>query len=192
MPTKRSVLLDRKIPALLAVLALLAIGVFLLELAGVTHFFHRKTAVITSGQSVTSTGSGQSITKGQPSSNDNSNNSPESQPGDSKNGTSGQTSSTLLVPSGDFVSAHNVQLDTPIASVCNTTPGATCIISFTSGSLIRSLTAETADRGGSAYWNSWTPRSMGLTVGSWQVQATATLNGQTKTAVDANMLVVSS
>ncbi len=101
------------------------------------------------------------------------------------------TSATLLTPSGDFVSAHHVSLDTSLVSVCNTTSGATCAINFTNGSQTLSLATQMTDAGGSTYWNSWTPRSLSLTPGTWSIQAVANLNGQTKSASDALQLVVS-
>jgi cytoskeletal protein RodZ len=118
-----------------------------------------------------------------------------SQPGDTKSNVGGATDATLLAPTAsNFVSAHHVNMSTPIASVCNTTPGVTCQIIFTNSSngSIKKLSAQTTDRGGSAYWNNWTPASIGLTPGMWQIQAMATLGGQTKSANDATPLEVSS
>ena len=100
------------------------------------------------------------------------------------------TNVTLDPPSGDFVSSHTISLSAPEQSVCNTTPGATCTITFAQGSTSKSLAVENTDRGGSAYWNGWTPKSIGLTPGSWTIQATATLNGQSKTGTDARNLEV--
>lgn len=118
------------------------------------------------------------------------------EPGDSKSstGSSTDTSSTSLIdPSGDFVSAHTISLaDHPsLTSVCNTSPGASCKIVFTNGSTSKSLPLQTTDRGGSTYWNSWTPSSIGLAAGNWQIQAIASINGQTKSSADALPLKVS-
>jgi cytoskeletal protein RodZ len=110
-----------------------------------------------------------------------------SQPGDSKNSTNPTSSTVLLVPFGNFVSNHKPgQNNSPLAetSVCNTSPGASCQIVFTKGGLTKSLPAQTTDRAGSTFWNDWTPTSIGLTTGSWQVQAKATLGSQSKTATD--------
>jgi len=118
-------------------------------------------------------------------------------PGDNKNtGTDGNSTATLVAPTGDFVSNHHPNLSGSPApdtlnSVCTTTPGATCAISFTKDGVTKSLPTETTDRGGSAYWNGWSLQSIGLTIGSWQVQASASLNGKTLGASDALQLVVS-
>jgi len=108
-----------------------------------------------------------------------------------KEGNGASSSAPLVTPSGNFVSAHKVPSDAPIASVCNTTPGASCKITFTMNGTTKSLSTETADRGGSVYWNSWTPASIGLAAGSWKIEAIATSSGQTKTATDALPLEVS-
>jgi hypothetical protein len=105
-------------------------------------------------------------------------------PPDTKQDTA--TTTTLIQPVGNFVSAHkNVSMSTAVSSVCNTSSGAQCQITFTSGDLTRSLPAQTADLGGTAYWESWTPASINLTPGTWQIKATATLGGNTATNTDA-------
>jgi cytoskeletal protein RodZ len=93
---------------------------------------------------------------------------------------------TLIQPTGNFVSNHkNVPASTSLSSVCNTTAGATCQIVFSSGSMTYSLPIQTADLGGTAYWSSWTPASIGLSPGTWQITAVATLAGNTKSSPDA-------
>lgn len=136
-------------------------------------------------------------TKGQPSLPPSTNSSPSShqQPGDQKSTSGNSTGQTLLAPEGVFVSNHHPNLSgspapSTLNSTCSTTPGATCKITFTMGSVVKSLSAQTTDRGGSAYWN-WKLQDVGLTAGSWQVQAVAHLNGQTKTTTDALLLEVS-
>ncbi|SRR6266702_1936872 len=119
------------------------------------------------------------------------------QPGDTKGDVGSSTSATLIVPSGNFVSNHHPNLSSSPApnilnSVCATTPGASCVISFTKDGTTRSLPAQTTDRGGSTYWNGWSLQSIGLTSGSWQIQATATLNGKSLHTTDALALVVGS
>lgn len=104
-------------------------------------------------------------------------------------------SQPLIAPFGDFISNHHPNLSgkpapNTVTSVCSTTPGATCYITFTKGNIIRSLSKQTTDSGGGAYWT-YTLQSAGLTIGSWQVKAIASLNGQTKTASDAMELTVS-
>lgn len=111
-------------------------------------------------------------------------------PGDNKASGSGSgTIVNLLEPTGDFVSSHKVNKSSGMTSTCSTTPGATCVITFTKGSETKSLPAQTTDRGGSAYWD-WNAQQY-LTAGTWRVTATATLSGQTKTAADATNLEVS-
>lgn len=107
---------------------------------------------------------------------------------------SSSTTSTLLVPSGPFVSNHHPSLGGSVSpsgeqSVCNTTPGATCYVEFIKGSVIKQLPSATADSSGAAYWT-WDVNKAGLTTGQWQIQAVANLNGQTKTAQDSLALDV--
>lgn len=100
----------------------------------------------------------------------------------------------LIAPTGSFVSNHHPNLSGSPApnqeqSVCNTTPGATCDIEFTNNGITKSLGAKTADSSGATYWT-WTLQSIGLAHGSWKITAKATLNNQTKTAIDALLLDV--
>jgi hypothetical protein len=106
------------------------------------------------------------------------------------------TSSTLLIPTGDFVSNHNPNLSgspspNTMTSVCDTTPGATCSISFYENAVVKSLPSHIVDSSGSTYWINWKLQDIGLTAGSWKIQAIATMNGQSKTADDATRLTVS-
>lgn len=94
-------------------------------------------------------------------------------------------------PFGTFVSAHHVNGGDTIGSTCTTTPGASCVISFTSNGVTKSLPAKTTDSDGNTYWT-WTPQSIGLTTGNWQVAATATLNNQTASISDVTALEVKS
>lgn len=119
-----------------------------------------------------------------------------SQTSDDKNEASNQPSAnaTLIAPTGTFVSNHRPNLSGSPApseeqSTCNTTPGATCQISFTYNGVTKSLPAQTADSGGATYWT-WNLQDIGLTEGSWQIQATARLNGKTLTGSDALKLEV--
>jgi hypothetical protein len=91
-------------------------------------------------------------------------------------------------PTGDFVSAHTVSSSAPVSSVCNSTPGASCTITFANGSTTKSLTAQTVGSNGSTSWN-WTAGSL-LGSGTWTVTAVATLNGKTSSATDATNLTV--
>lgn len=115
------------------------------------------------------------------------------QPGNDKVA-DGTTGANLLDPSGTFVSNHSPNLSgspapNTIQSTCNTTPGATCTISFTKDGITRQLQAQKTDAGGATYWN-WKLQDVGLTEGSWQVSATARLGAQTKTTNDALPLEV--
>jgi flagellar hook assembly protein FlgD len=96
----------------------------------------------------------------------------------------------LIAPSGNFVSNHKPgQNGSPTSeqSVCDTTPGATCFIQFTRDSTVKILAPQVAGSDGTAFWE-WDAKdasSIGLTPGSWNVSAVASLNGQTKTSNDA-------
>lgn len=113
-----------------------------------------------------------------------------SQPGDNKSNSDSDSQVTLASPTGDFVSAHHIKLDSQISSVCNTTTAASCTIKFESNGVTKSLKLQTADRGGSTYWD-WKAKDIGLTPGTWQISAVATLGSQMKTTADATTLEVS-
>lgn len=181
----------------LATVAALIIVVGLLEATNTTHFFGKEKPAPTAS----------SYTKGEPAegqSGPGTKHEPE-QPALSKPGNStapapqkeqggGSPSATLLAPTGNFVSNHYPNLSGSPApnsmnSSCTSTPGASCTITFTMGGTTKQLPAQTTDRGGSTYWD-WKLQDVGLTAGSWQIQAKATLNGQTKTAADAQPLEV--
>lgn len=104
-----------------------------------------------------------------------------------KSGPSNTTSQYLITPSGNFVSNHNPNTSDPRqlteVSVCNTTPGAYCNIEFINGNTTLSLSNTVVGSTGSVSW-SWNINTIGLYKGNWTVKAVATLNGQTKTAVD--------
>jgi hypothetical protein len=173
--------------------------VLCLELSNTTHIFHEQSA---QGFAKTPSVGGSSVNeqKGEPQTSKDSTtaSSETTQPGDNKSNSTATSTTNLITPSGDFVSAHGtsehpIPLSATLASVCNTTPGVSCKITFTApDGTTKSLSSQLTDRGGSAYWNSWTPASIGLTTGSWQVKAVATSGSQTKTATDAMELVVSS
>lgn len=125
------------------------------------------------------------------------NTSPQSntQPGDNKSTTgAGDPNAVLLDPTGNFVSTHHISLSgasgtATLQSTCNTTPGATCQITFTKDGVVKSLPKQTTDRGGATYWN-WKLQDIGLSEGSWQVTAIAALGSQSKNANDALALEV--
>lgn len=118
------------------------------------------------------------------------------QPGDNKNNGGTAAPTKLLAPSGNFVSNHHPNLSgspapSTITSVCTTTPGGMCQITFSKNGVTKTLPSQMTDRGGSTYWNDWSLQTYQLTAGSWQVTATASLNGQTQSTTDALMLEVS-
>ena len=95
-------------------------------------------------------------------------------------------------PTGPFVSNHSPgQNGSPLseASVCNTSPGASCYIEFINGNSTKKLPAQTTDNTGAAYW-SWNINDAGLSSGTWKITAIATLNGQTSSASDSANLEV--
>ncbi len=114
-------------------------------------------------------------------------------PSDSKTG--GVASAALVTPTGNFVSNHHPNLGgspapNSMTSVCNTSPGANCRISFTNGGTSKSLSAQVTDAGGATYWN-WKLQDIGLTAGDWRISATSSLNGQTLSSTDPMTLTVS-
>lgn len=110
----------------------------------------------------------------------------------SKSPSPNSTTADLLSPSGNFVSSHSQSLsqNSPINSVCNTTPGAMCEIFFTQGSIVKSLPTQMTDEGGATYWDGWHLQDIGITAGRWQVSAQASLGSRVQVAADANELVV--
>lgn len=177
---------------------LLALVIFAgLELLGVTRVFHKNNSPVTHiiGKPDTAGGGTQNSQKGEAAPATSSNSSSTPQPGDNKSNTDG-TTTVLLAPSGNFVSNHHPNLggspapDT-MTSVCDTTPGATCTITFIKDGITKTLSAQSTDRSGSAFWNNWSLAVIGLTAGSWKVQAVAMLDGQTKTTTDPMSLEVS-
>lgn len=176
--------------AIIIVAAILAV----LELTNTTHIFHHKENVVVSGTSFNTKGEKQNSTKSSSASGQNNAATPNSS---SKSTATGGASSTatLFTPTGSFISNHHPNLSgspapNTMSSVCTTTPGASCKITFTKDGITKELSWQTADANGSAYWN-WKLQDIGLTTGSWKVQAIASLNGQTKSASDAMNLVVS-
>lgn len=167
----------------LLLLFVIAIGIYV----AYRHFHHPSTTQ--------HAGSAGQATKGQPkqstpTTTGQSNPSTSSSNNSSKNtGTPApQPTAKLLPPTGNFVSNHHVSLSNSasnnITSVCTTTPGATCKITFTNGGTVKSLPEEVTDANGSAYWNRWTLQQYGITQGSWKITAIATLGTQTQSADD--------
>jgi hypothetical protein len=167
----------------------LAIIVVILELTNTTHFFH-KTAVVTPT-------TGSSFTKGIKSNDKTANRAPSSsspstsqsrQSSSTKYPTGVDANTQLLAPSGTFANVYSAHITEQMGSTCNTTPGATCQIFFTSGSTTKSLPEKTADSGGAVYW-AWRPNdsNVGLTEGTWHITAKATLGTQVKTTDNGSL-----
>jgi hypothetical protein len=98
----------------------------------------------------------------------------------------------LVAPYGSFVSNHHPGQNgasTTEESLCNTTPGASCYIKFTQGNIVKSLPTQTTDASGATIWD-WNIGQAGLSSGSWQVTAVASLGSQSKTTSDPTTLEV--
>jgi cytoskeletal protein RodZ len=172
---------SHKAYALLALIVVLVVGFFLIK-----HFTSNKQSTPRSENQ---------YTKGTQSTNEGTKGSSPTTPVISTTNPSSSSTATLTAPSGNFVSDHHPNLSgspapNSMTSVCNTTPGASCQITFTNGSVQKSLASQVTDGGGSTYW-SWTLQNVGLTAGSWQVKAITTLGSQTQSTTDTMALVVS-
>ncbi len=108
----------------------------------------------------------------------------------SQKNTNPQTASGLAEPSGSFVSNHQVTPESNIESLCITTAGATCKIVISRGPLVKTLEAKSTDDKGIASWI-WQPQKIGISGGSWQIQAIASKNGESKQSTDPKRLEVS-
>jgi hypothetical protein len=189
--SKKTPLFKKPIFLVIAVV-LVAVGVFsALEKTGVINVFHKRNpglatvpvtpkrtgGVETKGDTSQQTGNTTTTTEDQ-----------NKMPGDTSN-------TPLKAPSGNFVSNHHPFLSSQpglnqMQSNCVTTSGATCTIVFTKGSDVKQLPVQNTDREGAAYW-SWKLQDIGLTAGTWKVQAKAALGSQVQTTDDAIDLVVS-
>lgn len=168
----------RYMTALLVVLLLVLM--FLLELTNTTYLFHKQktVSVVIPTTSTSTKAPADSTTSTQP-------------PQTTSAKTPAVNSSSnlpLVAPYGSFVSNHSPSLSgnsvpSSEQSSCYTTPGATCYIVFTKDSITNRLPDQVANSYGIAYW-SWDIKQAGMTQGSWQIQAIATLNGQTKSTLD--------
>lgn len=109
---------------------------------------------------------------------------PESESPSKKPTSTTSTSQPLQKPEGQFVNAHVLEsTSNPMYSSCTTTPGASCMISFSKLDTNRQLAYQVTDAEGTTYW-SWTPKKLGLSSGKWKITATAKLGDKTLTAVD--------
>lgn len=181
---KRVIILVSVVVGLLLILGIL-------EKTGVTNFVHMPkekattASEYTKGETSNSSNSKTSQNTDKNSNTDSTAANTQGDVGSEEKTTNGSTSTTLIAPSGDFVSDYQPNLSNSphpntVNSVCNTTPGAQCMITFTMGSTTKSLPKTTADAGGSVYWT-WKLQDIGLTAGTWKIQAVATLSGKTAT-----------
>lgn len=175
-----------KLSWLAVTIAVIATVVAALELTNMTYWFHDKPAPYTASE-YTKGDNAMGTDAGNTSSGLDSGSSSPSADDDKTTGSAG---TTLVIPSGNFVSSHHVSASSNLLSTCNTTPGAICTITLTKESSVKSLPAKTIDRGGAAYWD-WQPSDIGLTAGQWSITATATLNGQSLKGEDVMPLIVS-
>jgi hypothetical protein len=114
-----------------------------------------------------------------------------STPGDTKET---KTEINLSAPNGSFVSNHKPNLSGSPSpnqeeSICITSPGTQCKISFTKDGIVKMLPVKNTDASGTAQWT-WTLQELGLTEGSWQIEATAQYGSQTKTTKDSLVLEI--
>ena len=169
-----------------------AVVVWFFEATYKLHLFKSKTVTTiptqkqSSPQSSTPKNSAPISSSGSSSSSSTNNSTITTSSSGSAGGKTSEPSSSLLNPFGNFVSNHNPSLSGGLsneASVCNTTPGASCYIEFTQNDTVKKLPTEIANSSGSIYW-SWDVSTAGFTSGQWTIEAIANLNGRTATTVD--------
>ncbi len=172
-----------------AIVIIIAIIAFL-ELTNRTYFFHKRpTLDQVATQSTPTSSKGESGSSSSSTSSGQTNNPPTSSNNSSKTGGSAPTGQPPKQPFGNFVSSHTINMEVNESSVCNTSVGATCVISFTKDGVTKSLESKATNSDGAAFWQ-WTPKSIGLTTGTWQITATASANGQNASATDQQKLEV--
>jgi hypothetical protein len=152
------------------------------------HTHHKAKPIATVNQYTKGEGS-------QPSSTSSTSNSSSQTTSSSNDSKTGGSSASLVAPTGNFVSDHHPNLSgspapNSMTSVCNTSPGASCQISFTDGSTTKSLPTQVTDAGGATYWY-WKLQDVGLTAGNWKVSATSSMGDSSLSATDPMTLVVS-
>jgi hypothetical protein len=171
------------------VIACLVILVAILEVTNTTYLFHKKdqsSTTVLSGAGSLDKGTNNTIPAPQPNTSSKS----------VSTGTASSSSNQSVVssvppkePYGDFVSSHTIENDGNEASVCITTPGISCSITFTQNSVTKTLPKKVTDNNGAAYWN-WKPSDIGLSAGSWTITAIAYSGNLTASSKDARELVV--
>jgi hypothetical protein len=175
--------------AIAAAVLVLAAIITVLEVTDTTGLFHKRNPALETAPNTPKRTAG-SNTKGETDNKDDGGQpSQPEQPIDNKDNNSANTAE-LLAPSGTFVGNHRPKPEQgKLQSVCVTTSGATCTIVFKMGSTTKQLPPQTTDKEGAAYWT-WSLGDIGLTEGTWSIEAKATLSGQTKTAQDPTALEV--
>lgn len=188
---ERKNMLFRPVIVVILVAAAIILVMAALEFTNTTHIFHRSKAT-------TSTIPAKAITDNEVGNNNTPESSTGEQAGTSKTGdksiTAPSSGADLLAPSGNFVSNHHPSLketsnSSGEESVCITTPGAECTITFKQGDVTKTLESKKVDNSGTVIWQ-WDVEDAGFVAGTWQVTATATLNGQTKSTTDLQNLEV--
>ncbi len=96
--------------------------------------------------------------------------------------TSPSSGTTPATPSGTFVSDHSTE-SIDKESLCNTTPGVTCYITFTKGGTVKQLPAMKTNSAGIAIWN-WNVNNIGLTSGNWKITMIAKNGDKTASSSD--------
>jgi len=186
--------------ASLLVVCIIIVVFTALELTNTTHFFHHQQAV--SGTIPSSNPKAQTPTENQsgPSSKSSKNKNVAQSATNTVSGDKSQvynqapTGGLLIAPYGTFISNHHPNLDGSPApsqeqSTCQTSPGASCYITFSNNGVVKTLAAQNTDNEGVAIWN-WDISKAGLTEGAWEINVIASLNGTTKTAKDSMQLEV--
>lgn len=186
-------MIKKKLPLSKKKLIAIGAGVFAIVLLGGGYLYHKHTTKppqITTAPSTTQSEDIAAAQQGVAQKNATSSTQSTTQT-DKQAGASSPASGSANKPEGNFVSNHHVSsLNEPLESVCTTSRGATCEITFKSGGTVKSVGVKDVNQAGSAIW-AWTPASIGLTAGSWQIIAIATLNGNQVTATDPMNLEVS-
>jgi hypothetical protein len=191
-PTKTPIWRQKRY--ILTTVGAILLVILTLELTNTTHLFHEPKPVSGTIPSTTQTSaeSDNNETGGDKDKSETQNTAPSnSTPTTQKTTAPPVSGSDLVNPSGSFVSNHSPSLrNSPgLESVCITSPGATCTISFTKDGIVKTLESKTANNNGAVIW-AWDIEKAGFNVGAWKITATATLNGQSKSTDDLKNLEV--
>lgn len=104
-------------------------------------------------------------------------------------------SQEVAKPFGTFVSNHHPKLSgdnsqLTIQSVCSSTPGAKCLITFSKDGVVKSLPEQVVGSDGSTLWE-WNIKGAGITEGIWSIKAIARIGDKTSETTDSLNLEVS-